>query len=108
MIGHRPADDAAREDIEHDREIQKPGPGRHVGNVGHPQSIRPFGTEVSIDLVERPIGVGIGHGRRDELDRRQALEPCGPHESRHALPPDPDAVIVGKLGMDARGAISFA
>ena len=37
---HRPADDAAAPHVEHDRQIEKAGPGRHVRDVGDPQLVR--------------------------------------------------------------------
>ena len=107
MIRHRPADDTPGPDIEHDREIQEARPGRHVGNVGDPEPIRTLGAELSIDLIERSIRNRIGDGSRHELHRRQALDAGGPHEPSDPLLTDPDPVIIGKLGMDARCAIGF-
>jgi len=38
---HRPADHAATSHIEDDGEVEEARPGRDVGNVGHPEAIRP-------------------------------------------------------------------
>src|ERR1700746_2455371 len=38
--GHRPANDAAAEGVEHHREIEKTRPGRDIGDIRHPQPIR--------------------------------------------------------------------
>ncbi len=43
VIGHSPTDDAPAVSIEHDREIQEPGPRRDVGDVGNPKLIGPLG-----------------------------------------------------------------
>src|SRR5208283_4961378 len=32
-------------------EVQEPCPGRHVGDVGHPEPIRALGTEVALDQI---------------------------------------------------------
>src|SRR5512143_1599294 len=36
MGGHRPAHDAPAEDVNHDRQVQKSGPGWNVSDIGHP------------------------------------------------------------------------
>ena len=51
--GHRPADDPAPEDIQHDGEIGEPGPGRNVRDVGHPDLIRRGRDEVPLDEIRR-------------------------------------------------------
>src|SRR5215471_18484391 len=38
--GHRPANDAAAEGVEHHREIEKTRPGRDIRDIRHPQPIR--------------------------------------------------------------------
>ena len=51
MMGHRPSHHPAAEHVEHDRQIHEPRPGRHVGDVGHPDSVRPIGLELAFDPV---------------------------------------------------------
>jgi hypothetical protein len=54
MVGHRPADEATSERID-DRQIQKPGPGRDVGDVSHPQPIGRFGDELTFDALRAAL-----------------------------------------------------
>ena len=67
VIGHRPAHHAAAEHIEHHGEIDEPGRGRDVGDVGDPQPVRALGVERGVPnsagskqpistVVERPDG----------------------------------------------------
>ena len=51
---HAPADDAAGEDIDHEGRVDEAGPGRRIGEVGHPQLIRPAGLELPVDAIQRP------------------------------------------------------
>ena len=46
MSGHGPPDDPAAEHIEHDRQIQEPGPGWYVRDIGHPDSVRGIRVEL--------------------------------------------------------------
>jgi len=45
---HPPADNAPREDIDDEGDVNKALPGRDVGEVGHPQLVRPLGLEVRL------------------------------------------------------------
>ena len=107
-MSHCPADDASGPHIQHDGEIQETRPGRHIGDVGDPESIRTLGAEAPVDLVQRAIRLGVCDGRGDELRRRQALQPGRSHEPRHALAPDADPVIVSEFGMNAGRTVRFA
>ena len=51
MIGHRPAHDPAAARVDHDREEQESGPGRHVGDVGDPELVGCIGLESTLDEV---------------------------------------------------------
>ena len=52
VVTHRPADDFAGEEIEHDGQIEPPFGGWHAGDVGQPNLIRPAGGEV----LAEPVG----------------------------------------------------
>ena len=62
----------AAEHIEHDGQVQQPRPGRHVGDVGHPDSVRCIGCELTFDPVrsrtskstQPRVRGGPGGGRR--------------------------------------------
>ena len=105
VIGHRPTHHTAGPHVQHDGQVQKPRPGRHVGDVGDSESIRTLGAEAPADLVQRAVGLGVRDGRGDELRRRPPLQSGRPHEPRHALASDPDSVIVGQLRVDARRTV---
>ena len=64
--GHRPADDAAAEGVEHHSKIEKAGPGRNVGDIGHPQQIRRFRREIALDQIGCLTTVAPDRGH-DEL-----------------------------------------
>src|ERR1700749_1757243 len=51
--GHRPTNDPTAAGIEHDREVEKPGPCRNVGYISHPQSIRRRRGECALHQVRR-------------------------------------------------------
>ena len=54
--GDPPPDDAPREDVDHEGHIDEAAPGRHVGEVGDPELIRPRRGELAIDQIGRPVG----------------------------------------------------
>src|SRR5438270_381178 len=52
--GDAPAHDAAREDVDDKRDVDKAAPRRHVREVGEPQLIGPRRGEVPVDEITRP------------------------------------------------------
>ena len=82
--GHRPADDAAMVRIEHDSQIEKAGPGRNVGDIGHPQQIRRFRREIALDQIGCLTTVTPDRGD-DELASAHTGEAGLRHQSRHPL-----------------------
>jgi hypothetical protein len=56
-----PADDAPAEDVEDERDIDRAGPGRDVGEVGNPELVGAAGHELAIDQVRGPLGVLVGN-----------------------------------------------
>ena len=56
---HRPPHHPAAEHIEYDGQVQESRRGRDVGDVGHPQSVRGFGHEATLDQVRRGAGLGV-------------------------------------------------
>ena len=51
---YAPTNDAASEHVDHEGDVDEPGPGRDIGEVGDPQLIRTAGLELPVDAVERP------------------------------------------------------
>lgn len=57
-----PAHDASGEDVEDERDVDRAGPGRDVGEVSDPQLVRTRGPELPVDPTQRPLGRGVGDG----------------------------------------------
>jgi hypothetical protein len=53
VVGHRPAHDAAGEDIQHHRQIQPPLTCGHIGDVGGPHPVRRRSGEVAVHQIVR-------------------------------------------------------
>src|SRR3954449_9157123 len=73
--GDAPADDAPREDVDDEGDIDETGPRRDVGKVGHPQGVRTRRFELPIDAIERTRGGRIADMVRTLLPR---TTPCRP------------------------------
>src|SRR5207248_9203674 len=58
--GDAPAGDASSKDVDHEGDVREAAPRRHVGEVGHPELIRPRRREVPIDQVAWTIDVRAG------------------------------------------------
>ena len=78
-----PADDAPREDINNEGDAYEAVPGRDVGEVGHPQLVRPLGLEVPIDAVQRARRLGVRHRRAHALAATYAFQPESTHQTLH-------------------------
>jgi len=59
---HRPAHDASTEGVEYYRQIEKAGPGRDVGDIGHPEPIGRGRAEVARDQIRRGPRGALAHG----------------------------------------------
>ena len=93
----KPADDPSRPHIEHDGEIEKPGPRREIGDVGHPEAVRALSRKVTVDVIEGPVRRGITDGRRHKATRMQPPEARRPHQPSHSFFADAAVVIIGQL-----------
>jgi hypothetical protein len=51
MCLHRPANHAAAENIDHDRQLKKSRPGRNIGNISNPESIRLLCTKAPLNQI---------------------------------------------------------
>jgi hypothetical protein len=70
-----PAEDAAGMSVDDERHVHGAGPGSHVGEVGHPQPVRPVGGEPPVDQIRRSGGARI---RDRGARRRPRRAPCNP------------------------------
>src|SRR3954471_22411751 len=99
-----PADDTPRKNVDDEGDIDKTGPRRDVGKVGHPQGVRTRRIELPIDAIERTRGRRIADCGSDRLAPHHPLQAHRAHQARHGaasernpfsekLPPDlPDAI----------------
>ena len=85
---HRPAHDPAAENIKHHREVEKPGPGRDVGDIGDPQAIGLRRDEVALDQIGRRPRAAIAHRGVDPLAPADPDQTGLFQQPRHPLAPD--------------------
>src|SRR5208283_1067801 len=96
---HRPPHDPAAEHVEHHREVEEPGPGWDVGDVGHPQAVGLRREEVALDQIGGRARVAIAHGGVNPLAPAGA-DQTGPFQQpRHSLTPYFNA-LCSELGVD--------
>ena len=107
MIGHRPAHNAATEDIEHDGEIEKAFCGRHVGGIGHPQPVRGVGHEVPLHEIGRGPRAALPPRRVDPAPPAHAAQTRNMHQTGNTFASDMHAVL-DQLRMDAGHAVRAA
>src|SRR3954452_7095411 len=86
--GDTPADNAPREDVDDEGDIDKTGPGRDVSIVGHPQGVRTRRFELPIDAIERTRGGRIADRGAHPLAPHHALQAYRPHQARHGAASD--------------------
>ena len=116
VVGHRPADDAAREGVEHDREMheahghrpRRACPREGGGDVGDPELVRRHGGEVALHQVGRRPRLAIPSRRRGP-----AAAVAGTHEPRFAHQPGYALATMplagrAQLGVDAQGPVGPA
>jgi hypothetical protein len=78
-----PADDPAGEGVDHEGDADEAGPGRTIGEVRHPQRVRPIRPELPVDAVERARRRPVADRRADRLAADDALQSHSPHQPRH-------------------------
>ncbi len=89
MTGELPANHAAREDIDDEREEHHAFPTADVGEVRHVEPIGRRGGEVALHEIRQPRGVRVGFGR-DEPPAAAlgATDAVGAHQPLDAIAPD--------------------
>lgn len=106
-FSHGPAHHAPAPDINDNRQVEEPHPGRHVGHVRHPQLVRTCGVETPVDQV---MGRGLmlvtagGDGEASAL--ADAVDAGLPHETSHALAADAHALL-DELGTHPRHSVGL-
>ncbi len=102
--GHRPADDAAAEDVEDDGEVEEAAAGGHVRDVGHPERVGPVGRELALDEVRSFRVAGLARRRLGSATPADAHDPVLAHEPGHALLANAEAFVLEVL-VDAERAV---
>ena len=101
---HGPPDDAARVQVEHDRQIQPALPRPDEGDVGGPPLVWMVGLEVTLEHVGGDGPAVRAVGGVPDASRGQAHEPHVPQQSRDTLPPHRTALL-RELLVDTRAPI---
>jgi len=87
VIGERPADDAARGQVDDRGQVGPALPGRDVGDVAHVAPVELFtGAEMALNQVLGRLGLGIDDRRRAPALLAAALEAGPAHEPPHPAP----------------------
>jgi len=89
-------------------EVQKPFPGRHVGDVRRPRLVRVGRTKVALNQVRSDPDALKPNRRAPALTRQQPGDTGRLHQPLHALTSDVDVVLEPQLGVnppDAIGAV---
>src|SRR5271157_5443658 len=89
------------------RDVQEPSPGRHVGDVGHPEPIRALGTKVALDQVRSKNRRTVAYGGRGPLAPTHAPQAFFAHQTSNPLSPDVRALEC-QLGVDPRRPVGAA
>jgi hypothetical protein len=69
-----PADDAPAEHVHHERHVDPALPGRDIGEVRDPELVRPLGTELPVDPVQRAWRLRVRNGGALGLAPAHALQ----------------------------------
>lgn len=79
---YSPADDQAREDIDHESHVHRASPSGDIGEIRHPELVRAVGFEGTLDHVQRPLAGEIGRdgGARPLPASNDAMEASVAHE----------------------------
>ena len=97
----RPAHHLAAADIQHDRQIDKPRPGRDVGHVGHPQLVDAGGGELTLHQVRRWTLVLVALRRHAPASTpADAAQAMSAHHRSDAVVARLDP-LVSEFGLDA-------
>ncbi len=74
--------------VDDETHVRHSGPGRHIGQVGNPQLIRPIGHELAVDQVRMPLGCRIGASGTDPTSPPHSFDAQLAHQSGDLVPAD--------------------
>jgi len=108
VVAHRPADDAAAEDILDNREEEEALPGLDVLQVADPEPVGLRAGEVTVDEIRSRDAFRVADRRpRPTPPAVSATDPELAHQSGDTLLTNPDPVTEPKLGEDPRGTVDL-
>src|ERR1700737_5167377 len=93
-VGAPPATEGAAEGVDDEGHVDEPKPGADVGEVGHPDPIRCWCSEVPVDQVGRPLVEGGGYRSPLPLASNHPLQIQIAHQPGHAVAADTNALPV--------------
>jgi hypothetical protein len=105
MVGHRPAHDPAGEAVQHHRQVQPALVGALLGDVGHPQPVRPWRREVPLHQVRRWCSGRVAACRPVPSTAVDALQAVVTHQPGDPFAADVDIQAQPELGVYAWRAI---
>ncbi len=88
---HRPTHDLAAKGVEYHRQIEKAGPGRDVGYIGDPQTVRRRCSEVAVDQIGRRPHIMLTHRGGHPFAPAHSTEACSLHQPGDPLASETDA-----------------
>ena len=103
-VSPRPADPAAAPSIDHDGQVQEPGPSRDIGDIRDPQFVRFSHGEVSLHQVGSRSSRWLAQGGAWALATAHASQFSRLHQASHPLAAEVHACF-SQFSMDARRTI---
>ena len=101
---HPPADDAAREGVDHEGGVDEPLPGRDVGEIRNPEDVRPRRPELTVHPIGGARRGRVGDGGPCLPPARDAAQPHVPHQAFHRAARHRDA-LAAELPPDLPGSV---
>ena len=105
VVGHRPANHPAAEDIQDHGQVQPARPGRDVGDVRGPHPIRCRRREPPPDQVWGRSGLRVPSSQPSTPAPVTPNQPGGPHQPSDPFAAHLHTVVQPELGVDAWGAV---
>jgi hypothetical protein len=105
VLSHRPAHNSPGEGVQDHRQVQPALVGALLGDVGHPQPVRPWRQEVPFDQVRRRCGGRVAACGAVPPAAVDALQAVVAHQPGDPFAADMDVQAQPELGMHAWRAI---
>ena len=87
MVGQGPTDHAAAPGVDNDGQVQPASPSGDVGDIGHPQAVRPLGAEIALHQIRRRPGIRLAARGAWAFPPANTLQVSRLHQASHPLTP---------------------